>query len=95
VFLLAAAELSYASVSNTLTRSLSEAFGPGVVVETKKAPGDQAGEKVFVLVVSSRFNGKTPRQRQAAVWRVIRQSLGKDREGRVALAMVRGTDDVW
>jgi stress-induced morphogen len=92
---MATSELSYASVSNTLTKSLSEAFGPGVVVETKKAPGDQVGEKVFVLVVSSRFNGKSPRQRQNEVWKVIRKSLGRDREARVALAMVRGTDDVW
>ena len=92
---MAANQLSYASVSEAVKQSLLGAFGPDIVVETKKAPGDQLGDKVFVLVVGSRFNGRTPRQRQNDVWKAIRKDLGKEREARVALAMVRGTDDIW
>jgi len=92
---MAASPLAYAAIAPAVKQSLVEAFGPEVIVETKRAPGDQLGDKVFVLVVGSRFNGKTDRQRQKAVWDVIRGNLASDQEARVALALVRGTEDVW
>lgn len=85
---------SYRAVAAEVARALRESFGPQALVETEPAPGDTLGKKVFVLVVSSKLNGKTVEQKQRIVWRVIREALD-GRESRVSVAIARGTDELW
>jgi len=86
--------VTYKAVSAAVTAALKAAFGSDALVETEPAPGDALGKKVFVLVVSSRFNGKSAQQKQNLIWKAIRAALD-GRESRVSLAIARGTDELW
>jgi len=90
----ASTTLTYRRIAADVTRALRATFGPDALVQTEPAPGDALGKKVFVLVVSMKFNGKTAQQKQNMVWKAIRAALD-GRESRVSLAIARGTDELW
>jgi acid stress-induced BolA-like protein IbaG/YrbA len=82
--------LGYEEVADEVKRALRSAFQGNSLIETTPFQAD----KVEVVVVSAELNGKSPLERQDAIWDVIKSALG-DRARRVALVMAYGTDELF
>ena len=79
----------YAQASARVRETLQTAFGPNAAIRTDR--GD-AG-RVYVRIVSDRFDGLSERAKQDMIWTALRQGMQEDSQA-VALVLAFGTDQI-
>lgn len=71
-------------LAEILTRILEEAFPGGRVEDLEEAP---AGARIGGVLVWEGFDGMEPIDRQAELWRVLREKLSAEQQQQVSLIM--------
>ena len=84
------ATFDYEIMSKRTATVLRNAFGPNAAVRTD--PGGESG-KVFVRIVSDKFDGRSETQKQKAIWDTLKKEMKEDAQA-VALVLAFGTDQV-
>ena len=80
---------NYAQISAKVREALQRAFGPNTAIRTDEG---EAG-RIYVRIVSDRFDGLSERVKQDMIWNTLRQELQEDSQA-VALVLAFGTDQV-
>jgi acid stress-induced BolA-like protein IbaG/YrbA len=81
--------VDYPPMSRKVKDALREKFGPEIVIRTEE------GEfgKVFVILASPYFDGKSETERQTEIWDYLRASLKEDAQA-VALVLPLSSDQI-
>ncbi len=79
----------YRQASASVREALQKSFGPNAAIRTDE--GEDG--KVFVRIVSDRFDGLSDRTKQDLIWDTLRQDL-KEESQAVALVLAFGTDQL-
>ena len=79
----------YSQNSAQVRETLQREFGPNAAVRTDE--GD--GGRVYVRIVSDRFDGLSDRTKQDLIWETLRRELREEAQA-VALVLAFGMDQI-
>jgi stress-induced morphogen len=79
----------YKEMSARAHAILGKAFGPNAAIRTDEGEGGT----VFVRIVSDKFDGLTEKEKQDAIWDLLRGELKEEAQA-IALVLAFGTDQV-
>jgi len=79
----------YKQVSVRVKEVLQNAFGPNAALRTDEAYQG----RVFVRIVSDKFDSLSEREKQERIWKVLKDEMGPEAQS-VSLVLAFGTDQV-
>ena len=81
-------KINYVQEAQRVVDALREDFPTDTIDTTEGYNG-----RIYVKLVSRRFNGMSEAEKQAFIWDLLRDKLGPDAQA-VSLALVYGTDEL-